>query len=158
MLSYFHLPAQLLGWYMHIPQATSFACLRPCTVLCSVWNFHWHISYVRLLGGGSDVVVVAFLSHARIWGECSTTDSPPMLFFFLLVVFFLSIYGDRSCALIPLFKPGSVHSGSVSRDNCGRVFLDELHVSSFHDSSHTIPGQRHSQPTPTSLGQGCMCI
>ena len=49
--------------------------------------------------------------------------------------------------------PGSVHSGSVSSDDCGPVFSDELHVSLFSlISSHTMPGQ-HSQPTPTSLGQ-----
>ena len=27
-----------------------------------------------------------------------------------------------SCTLIPLFRPGSVHSGSASRDDCGRMF------------------------------------
>ena len=33
--------------------------------------------------------------------------------------------------LIPLFMPGSVHSGSASWDDCDWVFPDELHVSSF---------------------------
>ena len=28
----------------------------------------------------------------------------------------------------------------------------------FRIGSHTMPGQRHSQPTPTSLGQGCMRV
>ena len=32
---------------------------------------------------------------------------------------------------IPLFRPGSVHSGSVSWDNCDREFPDEVRVSSF---------------------------
>ena len=32
---------------------------------------------------------------------------------------------------IPLFKPGSVHIGSASWDDCGRAFPDELRVSSF---------------------------
>ena len=36
-----------------------------------------------------------------------------------------------SRALIPLFMPGSVHSGSASRDDCGRVSPDKLLVSSF---------------------------
>ena len=40
------------------------------------------------------------------------------------------------CTLIPLFRPGSVHSGSVSRDNCDQVFLDKLCVSS---SSGRLP-------------------
>ena len=35
--------------------------------------------------------------------------------------------------LIPLFRPGSVYNGSASWDNCGRVFPDELCVSSFPD-------------------------
>ena len=51
----------------------------------------------------------------------------------------------RSHTVIPLFRPGSVHSGSASWDKCGRVFPDELRVSSFSDRF-----QRHSQPTLTS--------
>ena len=39
-----------------------------------------------------------------------------------------------SRTLIPLFKPGSVQSGSASWNDCGRVFPDELHVNSFLDS------------------------
>ena len=35
--------------------------------------------------------------------------------------------------LIPLFRPGSVHSGSASWDYCNRLFHDELLVSSFPD-------------------------
>ena len=37
------------------------------------------------------------------------------------------------CTLIPLFRPGSVHSGSASWDECDWVFPDDLHVSSFPD-------------------------
>ena len=36
-----------------------------------------------------------------------------------------------SCKLIPLFIPGPVHSGSVSWDDCGRMFPVKLCVSSF---------------------------
>ena len=36
-------------------------------------------------------------------------------------------------ALIPRFVLGSVHSGSASRDDCGRIFPDKLRVSSFPD-------------------------
>ena len=39
----------------------------------------------------------------------------------------------RSCTLIPLFRPGSVHNGSASWDDYGRVFPDELRVSLFPD-------------------------
>ena len=38
-----------------------------------------------------------------------------------------------SCTLIPLFIPGSVHSGLASWDNCGRMFPDKLCVSLFPD-------------------------
>ena len=30
-----------------------------------------------------------------------------------------------------IFRPGSVHNGSASRDDCGRMFPDELHMSLF---------------------------
>ena len=41
----------------------------------------------------------------------------------------------------------------------GRAFPDKLHVSSFPNKfPHSMPGQRHSQPTPTSLGEGYMCV
>ena len=38
------------------------------------------------------------------------------------------------------------------------VFAGELRLSSFPDRFLTMPAQRHSQPTPTSLGQGCVRI
>ena len=38
-----------------------------------------------------------------------------------------------SCTLIPLFRPVSVHSGSASWDDCGRMFSDKLCVSLFPD-------------------------
>ena len=38
-----------------------------------------------------------------------------------------------SPALIPLFMPGSVHSGSASWDDWGRMFPDKFRVSSFPD-------------------------
>ena len=74
------------------------------------------------------VVVVAFPSRARSLGECLTIHSLPALFFFL---FFKVEISSRK--LIPLFRPGSVHSGSASLDDCDRVFPGELRVSSFPD-------------------------
>ena len=63
--------------------------------------------------------------------KCLTIHLPPVLslslfFFFFEVEFSL-------CTLIPLFSPGSVHSGSVGWDNCGWMFPDKLCVSSFPD-------------------------
>ena len=55
------------------------------------------------------VVVVAFSLRARILGECSTIYSPPVLFFFFFFKVEISAY-----TLIPLFRPGSVHSGAAS--------------------------------------------
>ena len=101
---------------------------------------------------GQVVVVVAFSLLARIWGECSTI--PHLCFFCFLLLFFELEVG--SCTLIPHFMPGSVHSGSVSWDDCGRMFPDKLHVSCFRIGSPIMLGQRYSQPTPTSLDKGCM--
>ena len=50
--------------------------------------------------------------------------------FFFFSTFTVEI---SSRTLIPLVKPGSVHSGSASWDDCARVFPDELRVSSFPD-------------------------
>ena len=76
------------------------------------------------------VVVVAFSARAILLGECSTVHSPPALFFFFKVEINLH-------KLIPLFRPGSVHSGSASRDDCDRVFPYELRVSSISDRNRT---------------------
>ena len=75
------------------------------------------------------VVVVAFSSLVRILGECSTIHSPPVLFFFFSLLF--QKVEINLCTLTPLFRPGSVHSGSASWDDCGHAFPDELHESSF---------------------------
>ena len=94
--------------------------------------------------------LAAFFSLARIFGECSTIRSSPAL----LLLFFFKVK-ISSCTLIPLFMPESVHSGSASLGDCGRMFPDKLHVSSILDMvPHHGPGQGYSQPTPTSLGQG----
>ena len=45
-----------------------------CSVYCNGCNNNGGIKIV--------VVVVAFSSHVRIWGECSTIHSPPALLFF----------------------------------------------------------------------------
>ena len=52
---------------------------------------------------------------------------PACAFFF----FFEREISSRS--LIPLFVQGSVHSGSASWDDCGRMFPDKLPVSPFPD-------------------------
>ena len=98
----------------------------------SSWYTEMHITacasfvhFVSDVSGPHLLVVVAFSSHARILGECSTFYSPPALFFFKVET---SLH-----TLSPLFRPGSVHIGSASWEDCDRVFPDELHVSSFPD-------------------------
>ena len=53
--------------------------------------------------------------------------------FILRACFFLLKVEISSCTLIPFFRSGSVHSGLASWDDCGRLFPDELCVSSFPD-------------------------
>ena len=53
-------------------------------------------------------------------------------FFFACKDFFFKVEISL-CTLLPLFTPGSVHSGSASWDDRGIVFPDELHVSLFPD-------------------------
>ena len=52
------------------------------------------------------MVVLSFSLLARIWGECSTIHFPPALFFLKVEI--------SLCILIPLFMPGSIHSGLAS--------------------------------------------
>ena len=72
-------------------------------------------------GGGGG----GFFSLARIVDDCSTIHSPPAHFFKVKI---------SSHTLIPLFSTGLVHSGLAILDDCGRVFPDELHWSSFPDT------------------------
>ena len=69
------------------------------------------------------MVVVAFSSQG-FWENVQ--QFIPRLGFFVFLKVEISLF-----MLIPLFRPGSVHSGSVSWDDCDRVFADELYVSSF---------------------------
>ena len=78
------------------------------------------------LGIASLVSLVAFSSLAKIIGRSSTIHSQ-----FALKKKRKKKISSRT--LIPLFRPGSVHSGSASRDDRDRVFPDDLRVSSFPD-------------------------
>ena len=74
------------------------------------------------------LLVVAFARVRGLWENVRQFIPRLRFFFFFLVEI-------SSCALIPLFRPGSVYTGSASWDDCDRVFPDELRVSSFPDSS-----------------------
>ena len=86
-------------------------------------------------------VVVAFSSLARILGECSTMNSPPAPFFKVEI---------SSRTLISLFRPGP----STVTQRAETTVIECSLASYVWDCF--MPGQRHSQPTPTSLSQRCM--
>ena len=89
----------------------------------------------------------SLISLAWILGECSIMYSPPARFFFFSVEICLR-------TLIPLFVPGSVHSGSASWDDRGQMFPDKLCVSSFSDGFPQYAWTAESRPSPNLLGQG----
>ena len=76
--------------------------------------------------------------------------------FFCFVFSSVEIISSRT--LIPLFSPGSVHSGSASWNDCDRAFPDELRLSSFLDmfphSVWTAAQLAHSD----FVGSKCMRI
>ena len=73
------------------------------------WIYNWVWNCWSMLPFWTQVVVVAF-PCAVIFGDCSTIHSPPALFLRVEI---------RSHTLISFLRPGSVHSGSVSWDDCG---------------------------------------
>ena len=89
----------------------------------------------------------------RQWGSRRKVrrlpPSPAHVFPFLFL--FLGVEISWRIRISPLrVKPGSVHCGSTSRDNCSRLFPDEPCLG-------RPPGQ-DNRPTPTSFGQGCKCV
>ena len=110
------------------------------------WLDAWIIS-------NNEQPVTAFSSSARILEECLTTKSLPALFFFFWAQINLR-------TLIPLFRPGQDQS-SVAQHTETTVTdcsLTTCMWARFLICSHTMPAQRHSQPTTTSLGQRCMHV
>ena len=69
--------------------------------------------------------LVTLSSLARILGECWTI---PRLLFCCCYKVEIS-----SCTLIPLFMPGSVHSGSANWDDCWRTFPTSCERARFPD-------------------------
>ena len=96
--------------------------------------------------------MVSFSSYARILGECSTIRPP------LFWGVGMGGMERRSRTLIPLFMPGSVHSSSRAQTTAAECSLTSCVWARFRIGSQTRPGQRHNQPTPTSLDHGCMRV
>ena len=130
---------------------------------CSVWEFVLKVtadSGIELLSvefllkvtADSGIALLDLPTLASQWwwlfprvreyweNECATIHSLPVLSFFIsffLCFFFFFFFGGEveisSSTVILLLISGSVHSGSASCDDCGRLFADELRVSSFPD-------------------------
>ena len=95
-------------------------------------------------------LAVAFSLHTRILAEGLTQHFPPVHFFF---------FKWRSAHAHQFnFRPGSVHSGSVSWDNCGWTFSDELHASFFAWKAPTLCLNSTDSPLNTSSDLKCVCI
>ena len=98
------------------------------SIFFTVVSFHVKEAYFLMscmkhstCGGGG------FFLARENFGRMFNDPFPACAFFFFFEV------QIRLRTLIPLFRPGSAHSGPASLDNCGRVFPDELRVSSFPD-------------------------
>ena len=96
-------------------------------------------------------MVVAFSSRARIFGRMFDNSlTACVCLFFCLFVF---LKWRLACAHY-FHSLGQDQSTVAQRaEMTDRVLPDELCV-----SFHTMPGQRHIQPTPTSLSHGCMHV
>ena len=82
-----------------------------------------------LLGGGF------FLTSENSEGRFK--DSFPARTSCFLTLFFFKVE-ISSHTPIPLYGPGSIHSGSASWDDCEQVFPDDLHVSPFSGQASTL--------------------
>ena len=70
-------------------------------------------------------MITALSSLATIFGEGFTIHFLPTYFFF----FWSGVQLARTP--VPILRPGSIHSGSASLDDCGLVFPDEFRMNSF---------------------------
>ena len=101
------------------------------------------------------MLLEAFSLRARIQGECLTIHSRPVLFFFFF--FFLKWKLARAHLFHSLGQDQSIvaHQAEMMVTECS---LMSCALARFLIGSHTMPGQKHSQPTPTSLGQRCVHV
>ena len=111
-----------LGYTMRLQQQSYL--VLPLVPVCEVLHSSRHCD-----GGG-------FFSFARILGRLFERSFPACVCVCVCVrVCVLFQVESSSSARIPLFTPGSVHSGSASWDDCGWMFPVELRMSSFPDRS-----------------------
>ena len=93
----------------------------------------------------------------RLRGFGENVDSfIPCLHFFFFFKVEISLHTPN-----PLFRPGSVCSGSASRNNCGRMFPDKLCVSSFPDRSQCYAWSAAQSTHSHFIGSRvyvCLCV
>ena len=122
-----------------------YSCLFKCLWL--TW------AHLRLMT--SQTVLEAFFlsfSLSLSWGIWEVEPFTPRLRFFFFffkwrlawAYYFHSLGQDQS----PVAQWAETTVAECSMTSCMRA--------RFLIGSHTMPGQQHSQPIPTSLGQGCM--
>ena len=118
-----------LIWLKAVIRLTWCLWILKAVMTDAAWQFFFFFFFLFfshffpvLLGGGG-----GFFLTCEDFGRIFDNSFPACTFFFFFKV------EISSCVLIPLFRPGSVHSGLASWDNCDRVFPDELRVSSFPD-------------------------
>ena len=99
-------------------------------------------------------MVVAFSSLARILGECSTSHSQLAPFFLSFSSFLVEI---SLRTLIPLFPQDRSTMSQQAETTVTECSLRNCMWARFLTGSLTMPEQRHSQPTTTSLGKG-VCL
>ena len=87
--------------------------------------------YVQKVHAAKDLemVVMVWWLFPRLLGFGENVQ----VFISCLCLFFFFKVEISARTFIPLFMPGSVHSGSASRDDSGGMFPDKLCVSSFLD-------------------------
>ena len=92
----------------------------------------WSSSLLHVFG----LVFLSFLLGVGFFLTCENlgrmfdNSFHTCVFVVVVVVVLVEI---KSCTFFPFIWPGSVHSGSASWDDCGKMFPDELCVSSFPD-------------------------
>ena len=78
-----------------------------------------------------------------------------ILFIYLLIYFKVEISSRISFALFDQRRSAVAQRAEATMAECSPTSCVRTR---FLIGSQTMPGQRHSQPTPTSLGQGCMRV
>ena len=96
-----------------------------------------------------------FFLACEDFGTMFDYSFPSCAFFFFF--FFFNKVEISSRTLIPLFRPGSVHVAAQRAEmTVAKCSLTSCVWARVRIGYQTMPGQRHSQPIPTSVGEVSM--